>query len=198
MRYHRNLIMSKLSLSILLSLVFLCSVAYAHKVNTYAYREGDKISGECYFVDGSPCKNSRIEVYNLQGKKILETSTDEKGKYFFVLSGKENLKIIAYAGEGHRAEFTLEEIKTPSEDVGNKLKNKIQIYHNSNPSSNEEQIKQMIDYTLTPKLEELRSEIREMRKQMDRVNLRDIIGGIGYIVGIWGIIMLIRRRKNAS
>jgi len=48
------------------------------------------------------------------------------------------------------------------------------------------------------KLQGIRSEIMDLRKQMDKINIRDIIGGIGYIFGVWGLIMLIKRKKNAS
>ncbi|WP_353683912.1 hypothetical protein V4D30_08505 [Thermodesulfovibrio sp. 3907-1M] len=48
------------------------------------------------------------------------------------------------------------------------------------------------------KLQGLRSELMDLRKQMDKISIRDIIGGIGYIVGVWGIIMFIKRKKNAS
>lgn len=41
-------------------------------------------------------------------------------------------------------------------------------------------------------------EIMDLRKQMDRVTLKDVIGGIGYILGVWAIIMLLKRKKNAS
>ncbi len=38
----------------------------------------------------------------------------------------------------------------------------------------------------------------DLRKQMDKISIRDIIGGIGYIFGVWAIIMLLKRKKNAS
>lgn len=198
MKKYYNHALNIIFLSIILVQTLFFSSVYAHKVNNYAYREGDKIFGECYFVDGSPCKNSRIEVYNLRGQKILETATDDKGKYSFVFSGRETLRIIAYAGEGHRAEYRLEEVKTQPEGRQNNVRNKAQTFTSFKNFSNEEQIKQVIDNSVNPKLQELQNEIREMRKQIDRVNIRDIIGGIGYILGIWGIIMLLRNKKNAS
>ena len=89
------------------------NISFSHKINTFAYREGNQIIGEAYFADGSPCIKCRVEVYNKKGNKIFQTTTDEKGKYNFVLKEKGFFKIKVIAGEGHLAEFELEGIKEP-------------------------------------------------------------------------------------
>lgn len=188
-------------LTVIQLIIFLSNSAYAHKVSTYAYREGDKVSGECYFVDGSPCRNSKVEVYDLRGQKITETITDEKGRYSFTTKEKGELRIVIPAGEGHRAEYKLEGIaekiekKVAKETASAKTDNK-----STQPQAtvNRDEIKRIIDEVMDVKLQGLRAEIMDLRKQMDKVSLRDIIGGIGYIFGIWAVIMLIKRKKNAS
>jgi len=180
--------------------IFISATANAHKVSAYAYREGDKILGECYFVDGSACKNSKVEVYNEKGEKLLETLTDEKGKFSFNTKEKGELKIVIPAGEGHRAEYKIEGIKEQIEKKDIKketLKEERQSKSNQNYVDREE-FKKMIDEVMDVKLQGLRREIMDLRKQMDSIGLRDILGGIGYIFGIWGIIMLIKRKRNAS
>lgn len=188
-------------LTVIQLFIFLSNSAYAHKVSTYAYREGDKVFGECYFVDGSPCKNSKVEVYDLRGQKITETITDEKGRYSFTTKEKGELRIVIPAGDGHRAEYKLEGIaekiekKAAKETASAKTVNK-----STQPQAtvNRDEIKQIVDEVMDIKLQGLRAEIMDLRKQMDKVGIRDIIGGIGYIFGIWAVIMLIKRKKNAS
>ncbi|WP_353683913.1 hypothetical protein V4D30_08510 [Thermodesulfovibrio sp. 3907-1M] len=102
-----------LFLTIICLQLLLSNDVYAHKVSAYAYRDGDKVVGECYFVDGSPCKNSKVEVYDSRGKKITETTTDEKGRFSFKTSEAGQLKIVIPAGEGHRTEYTLEAAEKP-------------------------------------------------------------------------------------
>lgn len=184
--------------------VLFLSDAHAHKVNTYAYREGDKIFGECYFVNGSPCKNSKVEVYDANGNKILETVTDEKGKYSFTTKENKPLRIAIPAGEGHRAEYKLEGIKENKEKPEKKeakdivtTKKEIQSVPLQS-SINREELREIIDFAIDTKLHGLKAEIIDLRKQMDKISFRDILGGIGYIFGIWGIIMLLKRKKNAS
>ncbi len=147
----------------------------AHKVNVYAFREGETIKGECYFADGSPCKRAKIELYDRKGRKLDEALTDEKGLFSFRTQEEGRLKIIASAGPGHRAQYeleTLEKIEEHPQTITNKA--------------------------LEERLQGLENEIRDLRKRMDRLTFRDIIGGIGYIFGLWGVINLLLRRKNAS
>lgn len=187
-------------LLVLIQLLIYSNDSYAHKVSAYAYREGDKIIGECYFVDGSPCKNSKVEVYDSRGKKITETTTDEKGRFNFKTSETGELKIVIPAGEGHRAEYTLEAVKKPEKKEVKKQETVKETQKHELPqaSINREEIKQIIDEAMDAKLQGLRSELMDLRKQMDKISIRDIIGGIGYILGVWGIIMFIKRKKNAS
>lgn len=198
----RNHIFNKLfqAMIVLQVILFLFNSAYAHKVSAYAYREGDKVFGECYFVDGSPCKNSRVEVYDSKGNKITEVTTDEKGKFKFTTSNTGQLKIVIPAGEGHRAEYMLEaaekvEKKDIKKSEPEKQPEKKEI---SKTSLNKEELKQIIDEAIDAKLQGLRTELMDLRKQMDKISIRDIIGGIGYIFGVWAIIMLLKRKKNAS
>lgn len=188
-------------LTVIQLFIFLSNSAYAHKVSTYAYREGDKVSGECYFVDGSPCKNSKVEVYDLRGQKITETITDEKGRYSFTTKEKGELRIVIPAGEGHRAEYKLEGIAEKIEKKAAKETASAKTVNKSTQPQvtvNRDEIKQIVDEVMDIKLQGLRAEIMDLRKQMDKVGIRDIIGGIGYIFGIWAVIMLIKRKKNAS
>ena len=76
--------------------------AFAHKVNIFAYVEGDTVYTESYFPDGKKVKGGIIEIYDSQGKKLLEGITDEEGLFNFNLPKKDNLKIIINASLGHR------------------------------------------------------------------------------------------------
>ncbi|PMP93836.1 MAG: hypothetical protein C0169_07285, partial [Thermodesulfobacterium geofontis] len=96
---------------LLLILFIFTKIGFTHKINNFAYREGNQIKGEAYFADGSPCIKCKVEVYNEKGIKILETLTDEKGKYNFTINEKGSLRIKVIGGEGHLAEYKLEGLK---------------------------------------------------------------------------------------
>lgn len=175
----------------------------AHKVSAYVYREGDKVIGECYFVDGAPCKNSKVEVYDKEGRKIVETVTDEKGNFSFKTSNKDELKIVIPAGEGHRAEYTLaalEQVTAKNEIKKTGTQQSRQAQELKLPESliKKDELRQIINEAMDSKLQGLQNEVRNIRKQLDTINYRDIIGGIGYIFGVWGLIMMLKGKKNAS
>ncbi len=155
----------------------------AHRVNVFAYKEGELIRVEGYFSDGTPARDSKIEVYNQGGEKIAEGRTDEKGEFSFpVPEGKNNLRIILMAGMGHRGETSLSVEGDLSPDRSQE----------SLPVN--EDIEKIVEKSVEKALKPL---IRMMEEENRRMRLRDIIGGIGYILGITGIAFyLLSRRRN--
>lgn len=192
---------------ILLSILLIFTkVGFTHKINNFAYREGNQIMGEAYFADGSPCIKCKVEVYNERGTKILETLTDEKGKYNFIINEKGGLKIKVIAGEGHLAEYKLEGLKEEKKEIPKPEVSKVsqteKMVINSRLSNEEmklaikEAVSEAIKETIKPETEGIKNLLMEIKKDMDKVRLHDIIGGIGYIFGIWGMINFLKFRKN--
>lgn len=201
--------MKYISILIVLIAMFV-KVSFAHKVSTFAYREGNQIIGEAYFADGSPCINCRVEAYDERETKISDTVTNEKGKYKFVTEYKGPIKIKVIAGEGHLAEFNLEGLKdtsnTEKQNVTrskNTTSSKSEVQSSKNVQEisnlNKEEVKKAVNEaireTIKPEIEGIKNLLIEMKKDMEKVKLRDIIGGIGYIFGIWGIILMLKYRK---
>ncbi len=95
-------------------LIFLLGInpAYAHKVMVFAWVDGDTIFTQSKFSGGKKVKGGKIAVYNTHKKILLEGKTDNEGKFSFEVPEKTTLKIVLYAGTGHRAEWTV-----PKEDI---------------------------------------------------------------------------------
>ena len=85
----------------------LSSSAFAHKVNIYAYVEGDTVFTESYFPDGKKVQNGKIKVYDEAGQLLLEGLTDTNGQFTFRRPLKNKLNIALDASMGHRDEFVL-------------------------------------------------------------------------------------------
>jgi len=81
--------------------------AFAHKVNIYAYVEGDSVYTESYFPDGKKVQNGKIQVYDETGQLLLEGTTDINGQFTFSCPLKNKLNIVLNASMGHRDEFVL-------------------------------------------------------------------------------------------
>ena len=105
MRTHYNIV---LLLSLTLLLIAPCLVL-AHKVNIFAYVEGQTVYTESYFPDGRPVAGGTIEVRDRNETILLAGKTDEKGLFNFPLAKKEDLTIVINAGMGHRNSYLLKE-----------------------------------------------------------------------------------------
>jgi len=191
--YHRLLI----SLAFLILLLLMpVSVVFAHKVNIFAYAEGDTVYTESYFSDGIKVKGGIVEVYDSQGTKLLEGKTDENGKFDFKLPKKDDLKIVLLASLGHKNSYTLsadelagiiasEKVQEP-ESIESEVKEVMQV--------DLEQIKRIIDSSLDEKLKPIMRQLT--RAQQKEVSFTEVIGGIGYIFGIMGIILYFASKKK--
>jgi nickel transport protein len=98
------------SLPVIITIIlFLASTtAHAHKVNIFAYSEGDTIFTESYFPDGRKVQGGKVEVYDSKDSKLLEGKTDDKGVFNFKTPKKDDLKIVLIATMGHKNSFLIE------------------------------------------------------------------------------------------
>ena len=82
--------------------------ALAHKVNIFAYVEGNVVYTESYFSDGKPVEEATIEAATPSGEIIVEGKTDNQGYFSFSLPAqKEDLTIVLNASLGHKSSYLL-------------------------------------------------------------------------------------------
>ena len=86
---------------------------FAHKVNIFAYVEGDLVYTESYFPDGHKVERGTIEVYDSRKNKLLTGVTDKKGIFNFRPPKKDDLKIVIIAGMGHKNSYLLSADELP-------------------------------------------------------------------------------------
>jgi len=88
----------------------------AHRVNLFAWVEGNTVYVESKFSGGKTVKAGKIIVTDPQGTELVKGTTNEKGEFSFTIPKKTELKIVLIAGTGHRAEWTipLAEIEMPA------------------------------------------------------------------------------------
>ncbi len=176
---------------------------FAHKVNVFAYVEGDKVYTESYFNDGKMCVDSKIEVFDNQGNTLLEGLTDEEGMFSFKIPSEDvidgDLKVVLTASMGHRAEYVIptNELRSIAGLIKEKFEEPIPAVSPEISSFNLKEIQLLIEDALDKKLEPVMREMREIKKsQEDKVSPTEIIGGIGYIIGIFGIVAYFLSRRR--
>lgn len=188
---------------IFLIIIMMDVSVFAHKVNIFAYVEGDKVYTESYFNDGKKCIDSKIEVFDNQGNKLLEGLTDEEGMFSFEIPSEdvidEDLKVVLSASMGHRAEYIIpaNELRGVTGLIKEKIEEPVSAVSPGVSSLDLKEIQSLIEDALDEKLKPMMREMREIKKsQEDRISPTEIIGGIGYIIGIFGMIAYFLSRKK--
>ncbi|MFB0507454.1 MAG: hypothetical protein ACETWT_12040 [Thermodesulfobacteriota bacterium] len=201
--------LSRISWSMIFLLAVMCASASrtsAHRVILFAYAEGDTVFTESYFSDGKKCQNSRIEVFDTFGNKLLEGKTDKKGQFSFKPPKKTDFKIILTASMGHKDEYIIPagELRGEAEgrSPGSESHNAAQKVFGAETGSSArqltprevEQIRMVVEEALNEKLKPV---MRLLSKpQGEGISFVQVMGGIGFIFGIMGIILYFRSRRG--
>ena len=174
------------------------SKVWAHKVNVFAWVEGDTVFVEGYFPGGKKSQDSLVEVFNPAGTKLMEGRTNETGEFSFKIPERTDLKIVLTASMGHKNDFTIS-----ASDLGGSgslpssepAKKHVHSVGESVPVSNDiHQLETIIDEALDRKLAPVIKLIRDKRKEGPTIS--QIVGGIGYIFGLFGLVMYLKSRNK--
>lgn len=179
----------------LLLLLWLSPFAHAHRVYVFAWTEGDTVHTESYLSGKKKVVNGRIQVFDAGGAPVVEGTTDDKGAFSFPLPKTGDLRIVLESGMGHRAEYLLKvsEQGTPGrarvEDPGPP------VSQAAPAQVDREEIRKVVEEVLDAKLAPLMRELRRMREPTGP-GFREIAAGVGYILGIMGLVLYFRSRKR--
>lgn len=175
--------------------------AFAHKVSVFAYSDRNTVHVEGYFADGTGCKNCAVTAYDKgTGQKLAEGRTDQEGMFSFPAPSAGTmgtLKIVLDAGLGHGGEFLLKlgegtqaaPAPAPEGPAGLAA---------GGGSGQFPALPDKLDEALDRKLAPLVAEVRRLRKAQERPGITEILGGIGYIVGLAGLAAYLAYRKKGK
>lgn len=192
----------KIGSACLMAIVFfLCLLSplhlWAHRVEIYAWVEGDRVFTESFFSGGHKAAHSQIEVFGHNGEKLLTGKTDSQGMFSFQLPEKKSLKIVLRTPAGHRSEVNLKSGEIPvrgdHHESGHTEKG---LSIAPVPCMSREEIKAVIEQVLDKKLEPMKLRLAESQKRGPGIT--EILGGIGYIMGLMGIAIYFSNRRKAQ
>ncbi len=151
----------------------------AHRLNVFATVEGNKIAGYVYVSGGGRAREARITVLGPDGKELQKLRTNARGEFAFTVKQRVDYTIVAETGDGHRASYTVKATELPAVGAG----------------EGAEPAPAKVETAVVRQIQALRE---ELRRHEERVRLRDILGGIGYIFGVMGLILYFKSRKQAK
>lgn len=183
-------------------LLLVPNAVLAHKVTIFAWVEGHTVFTESKFSGGRVARNARIEVYNMAGDKLLEGQTDDQGKFDFQPPQPEALRIVLLAGAGHRNEWRLAADEFGNGATATPTPKPVvaaapvptkddRTAVSLSPGELQALVEQSLDKKLAPILHRLGA--------VDAgPSLSDIIGGIGYIIGLVGLAAYLQSRRKSG
>ncbi|MBX2830750.1 MAG: carboxypeptidase-like regulatory domain-containing protein [Rhodospirillales bacterium] len=209
---------------LLMLFTLLCSVpigkAHAHNINVFAMSDGNTIEGYVYFTGGSRAQHAHIELRDKTGQTLFSSTTDEQGSFALRVSHRADYVVFTNTGDGHVAEFklyanefgenlplaspndpiTVTTIETTIPDhtgltlttLPSKASRSSQL---DLSSLSKDELSGLINRAVARQIGPLRQEVNAYRND---VRMSDVMGGIGVIIGIFGVCAwVVARRKNA-
>lgn len=195
------------------------SPSLAHKLRVFAWITGDTVTVESSFSGGRTLVKGTVVVQDAStGASLVQGTTDEQGNFSFSLREAVkgpgiSLRIVVAGGEGHQNEWILkpeeyqvtaassvpEAIKTPQSDqtaapAKDSIAPPVTGAVATPPSTiTREELVSILDERLEAKLAPLRRSLAQAAEH--RPQFTDILGGIGYIIGIAGILAWMKSKK---
>jgi nickel transport protein len=202
MRHQRILLTA---LCILLSPIFI-SPCYAHKVRVFAWAEGEMIHTESKFSGGKAVQNGTITVEEDQGGAVLLTGkTDASGLFQFQVPKTSSpiLSIVINSGDGHKGswkhdlgEIAAHVIPSPGKEPATVEMVPAQGLSTSENCISKSELSAVLDTALEEKLAPIRRTLAEQSEK--KVSIQDVLGGLGYLLGLAGIVAYIKSRKDTN
>jgi nickel transport protein len=186
------------------SFSFLVFDVQAHRVTIFAWVDGDTVHTQSKFGGGKMVNNGEVSVFDPEGNLLLKGSTDENGEFSFGVPKKTSLRIELKAGMGHQSEWIVkaEEIEAVQEnnlvvsdqpeDSNKVLQKRYEIL--TETSLTREEIEQAVEQAVEKKLKPVMQMLSDLRDPGPKIT--DILGGIGYIIGLVGIGAYFKNRKK--
>lgn len=177
----------------ILATIFITSIAQAHKLNVFAYEDGNTIVCEATWAGGKKIAYD-VAISVKQDNKVLITGkTNNEGIFTFPAPSKESdINITADSGDGHLATW-----KILADDFISTAKKNITEYINNIPtitSVDEEQIRQIVREELVEQLAPIKRHLAA--QETAGPSLQDILGGLGYIIGLLGLAAYLTSKKK--
>lgn len=174
---------------------------HAHKVVASVYASGGTIEGEVGMSNGDMAADALIEVYDEAGRKLGETRTDADGIFVFTPTEAVTHVFKANLGAGHVATAVMPVADLPRGLKASAVKPETAATSAASAGGassaaqvraaalNTDEIAAMIRAEVKP----LRREIAAYKEKND---MQSILGGIGYILGLFGIGFYVAARRK--
>jgi nickel transport protein len=176
----------------------------AHRIHVFAWLEGETVHTQSTANQGKPVVNGEISVYDQTGKKVLQGITDSKGEFSFSRPAPGALIIELTAGPGHKGVWKLEaSTSTGKEAASHSHAPETPTINPQGSPENQKniplsaaQVSEIVDTSVTRAVAPLQEMVAAQIAR--RTGMGEILGGLGYILGLVGLGAYFHYRQKAA
>jgi nickel transport protein len=176
---------------LLLLVALFSSVAEAHLLKVFAFAEDDQIMGRTYFVGGAPAAGASVQVLDIDEQLLASLKPDANGEFSYQPTSSIDHIIVANTGDGHEARWVI----TAEELTGGLPSPPSSELSDERELPDTSQLTVLVEQAVARQVRPLREELIAYEEQ---VRFRDVIGGIGYILGIFGVVAWWQQKRRSE
>jgi nickel transport protein len=160
--------------------------AQAHSLHVFTAVVGATIEGRAYYGDNQPAAGASVRIRTANGAPTAQLTADEDGRFRHTASHRADYVVIVETADLHRAEARIPAGHFPSSLP----------FWESAPASGETKASDRA----ADRAAERDGELRQILERLDRlettIGLRDILGGIGFVLGAIALACFLKRRSH--
>ena len=165
-----------------LACVVMCSASSAvgHEMTIHAHVHGTEIHGDVIDGGGIAMGGMKVTAYSPSGETLGETTTDDRGQFTLVATQICDWRIVA-SGGGHRADCIVRAEELPpdlseAESAGHSHSHGEAGHAHDDPGADVSEL-----------LRQVTALRRDLQSLQEKRRWQDVIGGVGYILGLMGL-----------
>ncbi|WP_404383447.1 carboxypeptidase-like regulatory domain-containing protein [Caenispirillum salinarum] len=192
------------ALAVLLLALTAAPPAWAHKIKLFATTEGTAITGTVYVPGGGRVSGADVTATGPDGAALGTAVTDAEGRFSLEATRRVDHLLEVDTGDGHRATFRITAAQLPptlpgpegasAAPRGTPAAEAQPAQEAAAPAMSEAALEAVVARAVAAQVNPLRE---QMAAQEDRLRLQDVLGGLGWIMGVTGIgFYLLARRER--
>jgi nickel transport protein len=167
------------------------SPAWAHKFRLFATVEGNQVHGQAYFSGGSHPQGIAVLLQDGQGQTLSQGETDQEGRFVLSLPAAavgEGYSVHASV-DGHQAQWALDGLPASgvvtTQNIGTAIEGQ----------GPDQAALALIERAVARQIAPLRAQVDDLQ---NTIRFHDVLGGLGWLVGLAGLYSWWRARHRAG
>ncbi len=192
----------------LVSLLTILDTALAHRMDLFVYVDGAVLHGEAAYAPSGAPDAGQVRIFTPDGATLAELALEPDGTFRYQTPVRAELRIEVDTPDAHRATYTLSEDELPAgltawDAEGMPETDAVAIAESeatTAPSTSDAgsslyqySIAAAVDQAVSRQTSVLRNEIARIEQ---RLRIRDILGGFGYIAGVVGLLAYLKFKPS--